>query len=361
MRRSRGLFILGQDAYDAVYAPRAAAEIGRRVALVAPPQTKESIVDRLGLLADVDVLFSGWGAPTMDVAFLAAAPKLKAVFYGAGAINGWCTPAVWDRDVAVTTANDANAIPVAEYAVAAMLFSLKHGWRLARHGGSPQGFQVRPEVLGNYRSTIGLVGMGTIARLVVRMLAPFHTTLLTYDPFLAADDAKRIGVTRVELGELFARSDVVSMHAPEWPATRGMVTGALLSSMRTGATFINTSRGSLVREAELAAVLRARSDLQAVLDVTGVEPLPPESPLLDLDNLVLTPHIAGSQGRECQRMGQYMVEELDRYLAGRPLRWQVRPTSLQGSVHHPSPHAPADARRRRPTPVAGTVPIVIPA
>ncbi len=332
-RRPTGLFILGQDAYDVVYAPAAAAEIAKRVTLVAPPQTKESIVDRTDLLADVDVIFSGWGAPTMDAAFLAAAPRLKAVFYGAGAINGWCTQAVWDRGIAVTTANDANAIPVAEYTLGTMFVALKHGYRLAHHGGHPGGFKVRPEILGVYHSTIGLVGMGTIARLLVRMLAPFHPTLLTYDPFLADDDAKRLGVTRVSLEQLFARSDVVSLHAPDLPATRGMVTGGLLSSMRPGAAFINTSRGSLVREAELAAVLRARPDLQAILDVTDVEPLPADSPLLSLPNLTLTPHIAGSQGRECQRMGQYMVDELDRYLAGRPMHWQVRPAELGGSVH----------------------------
>ncbi len=358
-RRLKGLFVLGRDAYDVVYAPHAAAEVARRVTLVAPPQTKESIVDRMSLLADVDVLFSGWGAPAIDATFLAAAPKLKAIFYGAGAINGWCTPAVWQRNVAVTTANDANAIPVAEYAVATMLFSLKHGWRLARHGGSPDGFKIRPEVPGNYRSTVGLIGMGTIARLVVRMLAPFHPTILTCDPFLGDDDARRLGVTRVELGELFARSDVVSLHAPDLAATRGMVTGALLSSMRTGATFINTSRGSLVREPELAAVLRARPDLQAVLDVTDVEPLPTDSPLLDLPNLVLTPHIAGSQGRECQRMGQYMVDELDRYLAGRPLHWQVRPTTLEGSVHQLT-RVPGVSRRRLPRDV-DAIPLVVPA
>ncbi len=123
--------------------------------------------------------------------------------------------------------------------------------------------------------------------------------------------------------ELFQQTDVVSLHAAEIPATRGMITSELLSMMKPNATFINTSRGSLVREDELASVLRHRPDLHAVLDVTEVEPLPADSPLHRLDNVMLTPHIAGSQGRECQRLGRHMVEELDRYLAGRPLKWQV--------------------------------------
>ena len=349
MDRPRALFILDRDAYDAVYAPAAAAEVGRRVTLVAPPQTKRSIAARPQLLADVDVIFSGWGAPTMDAAFLAAAPRLAAVFYGAGAINGWCTPAVWDRDIVVTTANDANAIPVAEFTVATALFALKAGFRLAADSGVPKQFQVRTDVPGNYRTTIGLVGMGTIARLVVRLVAPFGMRVVTFDPHLSAEAAASLGVTPVGLAELFATSDVVSLHAPELPSTRGMVTGALVRSLRPGGVFINTSRGSLVREAELAAALRDRPDLHAVLDVTDREPLPASSPLHSLGNLTLTPHIAGSQGRECQRMGQYMVDELDRYLAGRPLRHQVRPERLNGSVHqlaaavasggelHPSP------------------------
>jgi phosphoglycerate dehydrogenase-like enzyme len=350
MDRLNALFALDRAAYHAVYAPDAAAEIARRVMVPAPPQTKATLRAHPKLLANVDVLFSGWGAPRIDAEFLAAAPRLKAIFYGAGAINGWCTPAVWARGIAVTTANDANAIPVAEYTLATTLFSLKHGWRLAGDRGGPKRFEIRPEVPGNYGAVVGLVGMGTIARLVVKMLAPFGVRVITHDPFLAPEEAVRLGVTSVGLADLFALADVVSLHAPELANTRGMVTGALLRSMRPGATFINTSRGALVREGDLAAVLRDRPDLQAVLDVTEQEPLPPSSPLIGLENLVLTPHIAGSQGRECQRMGQHMVDELDRYLAGRPLLWQVRPAALDGSVHQSTlaPQASDDRRVFRP-------------
>jgi phosphoglycerate dehydrogenase-like enzyme len=112
-----------------------------------------------------------------------------------------------------------------------------------------------------------------------------------------------------------------------------MITAELLNSMKKGATFINTARGHVVRENELIQVLEDRPDLQAVLDVTEQEPLPLSSPLNALPNVVLTPHIAGSQGRECQRMGQYMVDELDRYLAGSPLLWQVKAGALAHSVH----------------------------
>jgi phosphoglycerate dehydrogenase-like enzyme len=335
MKSLKGLFVLDRAAYDAVYAPRAAREIEQRVQLVGTPHTAKTIWKEPEILSEIDVLFSGWGAPRIDEAFLAAAPRLKAIFYGAGAINGWVTRAVWERKVVVTTANQANAIPCAEYTLSTILFSLKHGWKLSREKHVHRGFQIRSDIPGNYRSVVGLVGMGTVACLVARMLAPFNMTILTHDPFLSVEKAEALGVINVGLQELFDRSDVVSLHAPSTPATEGMIGSELLRSMKRGATFINTARGKVVRENELIDVLERRPDLQAVLDVTETEPLSADSPLITLPNVVLTPHIAGSQGRECQRMGDYMVEELDRYMRGVPLLWRVRAGELMNSVHHP--------------------------
>jgi phosphoglycerate dehydrogenase-like enzyme len=335
MKSLKGLFVLESSAYSAVYAPAAALEIEQRVEVVGPPHTSKSIWQEREILSQIDVLFSGWGSPRIDEAFLAAAPRLKAIFYGAGAINVWATPAVWERKIVVTTANQANAIPVAEYTLSTILFSLKHGWRLCREKQVHRGFQIRGDIPGNYQSVVGLVGMGTIACLVARMLAPFNMTILTHDPFLSVEKAAELGVINVGLAELFDRADVVSLHAPNTPATRGMIGAKLLGSMKKGATLINTARGKVVREDELIAVLERRPDLQAVLDVTEEDPLPADSPLITLPNVVLTPHIAGSQGRECQRMGQYMVEELDRYIRGIPLLWRVRAGELVNSVHHP--------------------------
>jgi len=130
-------------------------------------------------------------------------------------------------------------------------------------------------------------------------------------------------VESVSLDQLFRESDVISLHTPSLPATKGMITGAHFAAMKPNATFINTARGAVVRETEMIEVLTHRPDLQAVLDVTDPEPPKPESPLYTLPNVVLTPHIAGSQNNECRRMGHYMVEELGRYLAGQPLKWQI--------------------------------------
>lgn len=125
------------------------------------------------------------------------------------------------------------------------------------------------------------------------------------------------------LEEAFRQADVISLHAPDKPSTNGMITGRHFSSMKDSATFINTARPALVRQDEMIEVLRQRPDLTAVLDVCEPEPAPVTSPLFALPNVVLTPHIAGSLGPECRRMGHYMLEELKRYIAGEPLKWQI--------------------------------------
>ena len=127
----------------------------------------------------------------------------------------------------------------------------------------------------------------------------------------------------VPLDEVFRRSDVVSVHTPWLPETVGMITGGHIAAMKPYATFINTSprRGDPRKRDDRGAA--QRPDLWAVLDVTYPEPPPADSPLYTLPNVLLTPHIAGSVGEECRRQGRYMIEELERYLAGQPLIWAV--------------------------------------
>ena len=120
----------------------------------------------------------------------------------------------------------------------------------------------------------------------------------------------------VTLADVFRLADVVSLHTPLLPETVGLVTGAHLATMKSGATFINTAWGPIVRQTQMIDVLARRPDLQAVLDVCDPEPPGADSLLYTLPNVVLTPHIAGSVGTECRRMGRYMVEELERYLSG---------------------------------------------
>ncbi|MER6362783.1 hydroxyacid dehydrogenase [Kitasatospora sp. NPDC001527] len=279
------------------------------------------------VLAETEVIVSSWGCPAIDESVLAAAPRLRAVIHAAGSIKHHVTDACWRRGLLVTSAAWANALPVAEYTVAAVLLANKQVLRLREdyraRRGVPHDWQRGYPDAGNYRRTVGIVGASRIGRRVLELLRPHDLDLLLHDPYVDAAGAAALGARAVGLDELCAASDVVSIHAPELPATHHLIDARHLASMRDGATLINTSRGSLVDQRALVGELLS-GRLDAVLDVTVPEVLPADSPLYDLPNVVLTPHIAGSLGRELHRMAAAAADELARYAAGQPFAHPVR-------------------------------------
>ncbi|MFD3696301.1 hydroxyacid dehydrogenase [Streptomyces sp. NPDC058646] len=283
-------------------------------------------------LAEAEVLLTFWGAPALDARVLAAAPRLKAVVHAAGSVKWLVTDACWDRGVLVSTAARANSLPVAEYTVAMVLLSNKRVLQLREEYRSVRGRQhdwhQRYAHAGNYHRTVGIVGASRIGRRVIELLRPYDLGLVLHDPYVSEAEAAGLGARRVGLDELCATSDVVSLHAPELPETRSMMDRRRLALMRDGATLINTARGSLVDAAAVTQEL-VSGRLHAVIDVTEPEVLPADSPLYDLPNVLLTPHIAGSLGNELHRMGGSAVEEIARYAAGLPFVHGVRREELR--------------------------------
>lgn len=274
-------------------------------------------------LAETEIVFSGWGAPRMDAAFLSAMPNLKVVFYAGGSVRYFVTPEFWSSGVLITTAQAINAIPVSEFTVSAIFFALKRVWHFGRLTREQRTFPVQRPMAGAYRSVVGLVSYGKIARLVRERLLGHDVKVFVCDPHVSEAEALREGVKRVELDEMFATADVVSLHTPLLHETKGLIAARHFASMKPGATFINTARGEIVDEPAMIECLQQRPDLQAVLDVTAPEPPAPDSPLYRLPNVLLTPHIAGSIGAECLRMGHAMADEFERYRAGLPLQWAI--------------------------------------
>jgi len=270
-------------------------------------------------LADVEVLCATWGAPVLDEALLTAAPRLRLVLYGAGSVRRIATPAFWDRGIPIVSAYSVNAIPVVEFTLASITYALKQVWRHVLVGRAT-GRAARLPMAGGYGSTVGLLSLGAIGRSVARGLRDRDVRVLAYDPYADDELAADCGVTLAGIDEVFADSDVVSVHTPLLPDTRSLVGAHLLRGMKRHATLINTARGAVVDQDALVRVLAERPDLFAVLDVTDPEPSPPDSPLWTLPNVVVTPHIAGSQAGECARMGALVADELARYAAGVPLR-----------------------------------------
>ncbi|RCG22856.1 hydroxyacid dehydrogenase [Sphaerisporangium album] len=295
-----------------------------------PPLTEFASAEAAERLAGAVVLLTGWGSPLIDADVLARAPRLRAVVHAAGTVKHHVGPAVFARGVPVSSAVEANAVPVAEYTVAMILLAGKAVPALVREYRARRGpIDLIGEYpgIGNHGRTVGLVGASRIGRRVVELLRPFDLEVLVSDPYLDEAGAAALGVRKAGLDELFAACDIVSLHAPATEATRGMVTARHLASMRDGATLINTARGSLVDQDALVAEL-VTGRVSAVLDVTEPEITPPDSPLWDLPNVVLTPHIAGSLGNELVRMGSQALDEVFRALAGEPLRHPVDPASL---------------------------------
>ncbi|MEU2062676.1 hydroxyacid dehydrogenase [Streptomyces sp. NPDC013455] len=275
-------------------------------------------------LARAEVLVTGWGCPRLDAAALDAAPRLRAVLHAAGSVKGFTTPEVWRRGILVSSAAAANALPVAEYTLAVILLAGKDVFafrdRLRDRRAFPCGGIVPG--IGNHGRRVGVVGASRIGRRLIELLRPFDLAVSLADPYVDAPEAARLGVPLLRLDELLRTSDIVTLHAPQTTETRHLIGARELALMPDGAVLVNTARGALVDHEALVAELRT-GRLGAVLDVTDPEPLPADSPLYDLPNAFVTPHLAGSQGNEVARLGRTVVEEAERLVSGEPLRYPV--------------------------------------
>jgi phosphoglycerate dehydrogenase-like enzyme len=318
-------FILGASAFQDIYGEEVLTAIAPSGRLLGPPLTNHDLrANPPPWLAEIEVLFTGWGGPRLTPETRQRFPRLRAVFHGAGSLRSIVSEETWPDDVVFASAAALNAIPTSEFAFGAILLSLKRAWQCAAVARQRRTFPFphlpTPGALG---STVGLVSLGQIGCRVAERLQTLDVNVIAHDPFAPPELFAELGVTACSLEELFARADVVSLHTPLLPSTTGMVNLPLLTLLKPGATLINTARGGLVNEPDLIEFLRARPDAQALLDVTEPEPPAPDSPLWELPNIFLTPHIAGSLGAECRRMGAAMIENLHRYARSEPLQHTI--------------------------------------
>lgn len=293
-----------------------------------PVDTKDAANDRL--LAACEIVFSTWGLPVLDAALLDRMPNLKAIFYAAGSVRAAVTPDFWERDIRITSAFMANAQPVAEFTLAQIILALKQTWQQAMFIRTNLKFERSPRIAGAYYgSTVGIISLGAIGRLVCKLLKHLEVDVLAYDPYVDDKVFAEMGVQKAGLMQIFEQCDVVSLHTPWLPSTEGMIQEKHFRAMKEGASFINTSRGAVVDEPAMIRVLQERPDIFAMLDVTHPEPPKDDSPLFTLQNVMLTPHIAGSMGRECHRMARLAIEECKRYLNGEPALYPVTAENIK--------------------------------
>ncbi len=303
---------------------------GRREKIAALTELYPHVVDgrtfaeHAAALAEVEVIFATWGLPAFTDAHFAAMPKLRAVFYAAGNVKAFAAPLV-ARDVVLVSAWGVNAIATAQLCFAQILLTCRGYFRGARQYATTKDLALAKSFarVGVAGETIGLIGMGWIARHLTEHLHGVGLRVIASDPYLSDARARALGVEKVALEDLFARAYVVSNHVPDLPTTKRLLGGALFARMRDGATFLNSGRGAQVIEDELVEVMRARPDLTALLDVTDPEPPAADSPLWTLPNVVMSPHLGGTIGDEVGRLADCVIAEFEAWQAGQPLRYQV--------------------------------------
>ena len=268
-----------------------------------------------------EALFTTWGMKNYkeeDVRKLF--PSLNYIFYGAGSVQGFALPFI-KNGVRVFSAWQANGVPVAEFTVSQIILCGKRYFDIFTGE--------KGEVRGNFGNKIGIIGLGTIGRLVCKMLAVHKLDVYAYDKFLPDEEFDKLGVKRAGLPFIFSNCDIISNHLANNAVTRGMINEQLIKSMKPDAYFINTGRGAQVDHNALYEALREEKRRTALLDVTDPEPLPPDHPLKTLKNVIVSPHIAGSKGAEVARMGEYMCLEFARILNGEPPLYEVTEKMLE--------------------------------
>jgi phosphoglycerate dehydrogenase-like enzyme len=305
----------------------------RRLGEVRLPADGDDVGDEAALarlLADADVVVTGWGCAPLSTAVLAAAPRLRLLAHTGASVKPFVTAESYARGVRVTQAGDAMAYAVGEQALAltlALLHGLHRFDHALRSGVDWATAKAAPPRAAPAGATVGVVGASRTGRAYLGLVRALGARVLVADPYLRDADAGVLGVERVDLDDLLARSLVVSLHAPVLPETVGMIGARELALLPDGALLVNTARSALVDEAALLAVL-STGRIDAALDVFDAEPLPVEHPLRRLPNVLLTPHEAAGTVGSRRRAADIVVAEIDRFLRGEPLRHEVRPENL---------------------------------
>ena len=281
----------------------------------------ELYMDRTALIAamqNIDALIVR-NLTQVNQEILLAAPNLKVVGRLGVGLENIDLPACTKRNVKVIPATGANAESVAEYVVGAAV-ALTRGFIPATMA-TVKGEWPRPRFSGYHEflgQTLGIIGFGSIGRVVAKKAHAFGLQCVAYDPMLPGDSVVLDGfsVPLLKLNEVLSKSDAVSLHLPYSPETKNLFNAATLDQMREGACLINTARGGIVDELALAERLRSGRVGGAAIDVFSVEPAKDLSHFIGIENLILTPHIAGVTHESNERVSQMIADEVNQYLRG---------------------------------------------
>ncbi len=271
------------------------------------------------LIVDMDGCITSWGSPRFTETVLNNANRLKIIGHAAGSVKPYVMDEVFKKGIVVVNAASTIAKPVAEFTLAMILNCLR---------GIPNYVEAMRRKAWSYRDqksfttydlrgkAVGVVGFGAVARELVKLLKPFEVSVIIYDPYVEPSQAAACGARKADLNELLTCSDVVTLHAASTPETRHMIGEKEFRLMKPTAYLINTSRGALIDENALVKALKEKWIAGAALDVFEHEPLESNSLLYDLENVFLTPHIAGGSDEKTRQLFGTVVEDFKRFFSG---------------------------------------------
>lgn len=291
------------------------------------PDTASETLDRFTEFArGLDALVVCHGSPRVSAEVMSSARRITLVGELEGDRFGQRidVQAAIDRSVRAVDTTHGSSYPVSEWALAMMLIGLRNAgahfrklssgeyWGTSDQRDNAPEFAMNEELTGK---TVGLIGGGYIARRLIEFLKPFRTRILVHDPYISRDLAYAYDFTLTSLDNVMSQPDVVVCLVPITPATKGMLGAREFGLMRSGTVFVNVSRGAVVQTDALIERLES-GDIVACLDVFDPEPIPVDSPVRDMPNVFLTPHIAGTTNRSRTRFFEEMVSELERHFSG---------------------------------------------
>ena len=282
-------------------------------------------------MAGVDALVVCHGAPRIDATILDAAPRLRFV----GELEGDRFAArldletLWARGIRTVDTTNGSTYPVAEWALALTLISMRNAGALFRRiveRNTQDRSLIHPMAGILTGKRVGLIGGGHMGRRLMKLLRPFEVELWVHDPYLPQELPEALGFIQTSLENVLSQCDAIICVAPLTPHTRGMIGRRELELIPSGAVFVNVSRGAIVDSAALIERLK-RGDIAAGLDVFDPEPIPEDSEIIGLPNVFLTPHFSGRTGEDYPHFFHYMVDELDRFFSGHETWFNLTPRS----------------------------------
>jgi len=281
--------------------------------------TTEEMVEKI---KDIDVCITGWGTRNFEECVLDNANRLKIIAHTGGSAAGIGSEAVYQRGIKVLTGNLIYAESVAEGVIAYILSSLRdiplYNQEVHEGGWAKSGFYNE----GLLDQTIGLIGFGMISKCLVKMLKPFRAKIKVNSRYLSDELQQEYGIESASIEEIFKTCKIISVHSAQTPATYHLIGKELLQIIPDGALLVNTARGSVIDEAALAEELQ-KNRFKAALDVYEKEPLPVDSKLRGLENVLLMPHMGGPTVDRRKFVTLNLIEDIKRFEKGEPLKLEI--------------------------------------